>query len=1507
MNFPRNHAKIAVMKNLLAIFLFLCLCIFIGCLGVGGGGSGNPTGLVSLNTPAILAGRAYFADRQLYGNIPVSAVNSAGQTAETVLTDSAGYFGFTQLSQGLYDLVAVTGDSEVIFSRGVQVAGNTQKQVNETSLLGIVDVKIYNIASTSFEIEFRSNRASRASVEYGPVGGFQQVKTIGQAGAIYHQTRIDNLKPLTDYEVTLFLTGDDGQDFVYRGLFMATTPEPGPQNLSVAINEGDYETKYQNVTLDLEADNATQMRISETYDMAEATWVSFSQTYSYSFKTTTAGTRRIYVQFRDVSGNVTAVQSDSILMNLTGYLGIWINDGSAITNNSEAVLKIMFPGATHMQLSNSADFLNSFWETYTESRRWKFSSGDGLKTVYCRFRGGKADEKESFNASILLDTTPPEVTMKINEGKTVTATTAVALSFSFSTPPVQMKITNTAAPTSTMEWLNFKSSLDWVLPETDGEKTVYGLFKDRAGNEYGPVTALITLDTVAPTGNTIDIREGETAESEVASFALLASLPVYLHFTAADTSTFKAHYAITPATTTEPISFTDVTSPFVAVPLSSDKLPVGKHKIWVRFSDLAGNLGFFQTTSIEIDGPQIIISPESATLTSGREQQFNATIKNIEMADVGSIRWRVITGSGTIDNDGLFTAPAPVYVPSQTVVRADSTLISTLFAYSTVNLATSVEMLFQQRDSKFTYDAINDQVAPGQSFNVAVKILNSTRAFEISQLPVAGTVSISAGVAADFGTVATLTYNAPAVAPTQNPVTIGIRSISAPTTVAGTMTLTISTGPNLVLSPTSGDAQRNNPLTISATVTGTSVNTMNWAISPTNMGSFDPNNPSVTTTTTVSPHSVTFYASSPARIQQASVTATIDGASKSTIITVYPPLRFTIEPPATSSMPIIAPITFKAQGFDYLLGTASEAVIWEFKNLNRTDYMPADGKTFIDRGSLTIIDSTTAEYRRPAKLPSESDATAADAVIIRATSVADPLASSTAIASITPKVVVEIYDSIEKVASISQAATVAEVGKLQFFSSVTPTVIGNTSVSWTVNGTTDSEQYGSIDANGLYTAPDEIFVNEVTVRASSNYDPTAYAEVMVQLSDFWLPKRNNMYDSITGEVMPINTIMVNPFTASGTDFTVYAGTSGYGVWKSTFSDLPGNTTGGDWSGIAGLFNTAKQTDGKFFVSHLAISANQKVYAGTINGIYFIDANTDSSLLLTFSGGPETTLPNENFLKLAFDATDPRILFTTTPNGVYKITLNSSNPDQFDSILKVLNTTDEYRVLEGRPNGSGGSVVAFGDTDQVNPINAILKTIAYDEYLDRLYAGGEGGVFLYLLRTDQSNLQTISPATAFRGPAPATDTWQLALIYDLTPNQPLPSQQPRLPQTSPPLDIAIDVVNRNTIWAATVAGVYRSVDNGVSWAARPFTSGSIVNTRTIIVDPTNTINVLAGSEDGLYRSTNAGGTWKRIRSGLGNHKTITCLTQASGLAGARRKVWVGTAGGVFMGKQSLDLE
>ena len=122
------------------------------------------------------------------------------------------------------------------------------------------------------------------------------------------------------------------------------------------------------------------------------------------------------------------------------------------------------------------------------------------------------------------------------------------------------------------------------------------------------------------------------------------------------------------------------------------------------------------------------------------------------------------------------------------------------------------------------------------------------------------------------------------------------------------------------------------------------------------------------------------------------------------------------------------------------------------------------------------------------------------------------------------------------------------------------------------------------------------------------------------------------------------------------------------------------------------------------------------------------------------------------------------------------------------------------------------------------------------------------------------------------------------------------------------DLVVDMYNRSTAWVATVAGLSRTTDSGTTWSNIPLTGGSSINCSTVIIDSTNTVNAMTGTEDGVYRITaNNGFVSKRIRSGLGNHKLIRSLTQSAGLPGSRRKVWVGTSGGVFIGQESLDLE
>ncbi len=1502
---------------------FLCLCLAFlcyGCLGLGGSGGGGGNGIsVNPNSSLSISGKAFFYERRLYGNIPIVVKNMLKETVAVTTTDSSGNYAFSNLQPGVYYVSATTGESEVTFANMIQVTNQGATEISPTALLCIKSIIIDKISSDSFHIEFDTNRSCRATLEYGPSGGYIRSKTIGQAGQTHHEITLTGLNLLTEYEVTIYMTGDDGQEFVLNGLTAKTIGLAGSSNLAVNINNGAYETSEQSVTLNLYAENCKQMKISESYTLDDASWVNYSETYRYTFNNKSSGIKRVYVQFMNENGTLSPIESDSIVYSSTGYLGIWINDGEAITNKYNAEIKAIYPNALQMMISESPNFSNAFWESYISTRKWTFSNDEGLKTIYCKFKGGSANPEEVFTASIMYDATPPKVEIIINDGKTYTSSTTVKLDFTYSNIPSQMKISNTEDFSLAQEWLPFKTSMTWDLQSGDGNKTVFGMFKDAAGNEYGPVTCGIIVDTTVPTGNTISIRESDSSSSPEITETLIDDLPRYLHFSVSDTSTYKAYYTITVATTTVPSQdkFLEIFSPFNPVELTTSNLKLGNNKLWCYFADEAGNLGSVQSTVIRVDGPEIILSPETVTLISEQEQEFTYTLNNIATESVGIIKWSVASGSGTITSTGLYVAPSPIYDPQTVIIRGTSSSIPTLYGIATISLETSTEITYLQTNGSYTKEPLAKQISPGETVTYNIYTLHSVNGIRFTSSPAIGEAVISNPVATEYGSIATITYTAPDTLVSFTTVTMSFCS-KEEESVTGKVTCTISNGANITLTPSAYISQRNSPITVEAKVTNTDSNTIDWSISPINSGSFSPSSTLINTTTTYPNHIVTFYPSSPAKITQASITASIGEASKTVKLSVYPPLSITIDPIATDAMPIAETMSFSVNSFEYMVDGTKEDLIWEFKNANAADFMPADGKQYADRGTLTLFNNNTVNYKRPPKLPSSIDDSASDIILIRATSVADPLASSTATVRLAKPVVVELFENVEKTQKAENAATVIEVGSLQFYASVTPEVIGNTSVTWTVNGVSNSDIYGSIDSNGKYTAPSSFDTNKVTIRATSNYDSSAYAEVNVSLSEFWVPKRQNMVDTTTGEPMPISKVFVDPRSQMGDELIVYAGTSAenkfgyYGLWVATFSDAIGDTSGGYWTGINGLSATTRTPDLELLIYDITMDSDGDIYASTGNGLYYIPPYGTSESAIRLNGPqPAEPLVSIDTAKIS----QKKHILAGGNQGVYEIIL--SNKTMIESCELLIYTQQKYKVLQTRDgevkvgeDASGTAIMeprsktAFSFESMDNPIQSFVRSVRFDNLNRSLYFGTSSSQVFHCPSL-ASNMDFNSPADVFSG----TSGIEFDTLYYPEGAYSYPNlSYPNMGTVSAvPLAIALDVINTNTLWVATTNGVARSIDYGRNWTSYSFSGGTSTNCKCILVDPNNTINVMSGSEDGLYRSTNGGSSWTRIRSGLGNFKTITSLTQAAGAAGQRRKVWVGTSGGVFIGKQSLSLD
>jgi hypothetical protein len=121
------------------------------------------------------------------------------------------------------------------------------------------------------------------------------------------------------------------------------------------------------------------------------------------------GTKTVYARFQDVAGNLSDIYSDNIILDTTAPAGsISINAGAAYTNSTSVILTLTASdanGVSQMCFSNDGSTWTD-WEAYAASKSWTLSAGDGIKTVYVKFRD-VAGNTSVYSDDIILDTAPP--------------------------------------------------------------------------------------------------------------------------------------------------------------------------------------------------------------------------------------------------------------------------------------------------------------------------------------------------------------------------------------------------------------------------------------------------------------------------------------------------------------------------------------------------------------------------------------------------------------------------------------------------------------------------------------------------------------------------------------------------------------------------------------------------------------------------------------------------------------------------------------------------------------------------------------------------------------------------------------------------------------------------------------------------------------------------------------------------------------------------------------------
>ncbi|MGI6240962.1 MAG: Ig-like domain repeat protein [Candidatus Omnitrophota bacterium] len=215
------------------------------------------------------------------------------------------------------------------------------------------------------------------------------------------------------------------------------------------------------------------------------------------------GVKTVYAKFYDKAGNVSPVYSDSIILDTLPPTGtVKVNGGVQFINQPTVTLNLnaMDEGSGLSKISFSNDGITWVMETsYSETKRWTFSSGDGVKKVYVKFQDNRGRWSPVTSVTVTLDTVAPSGSMTINGGAAYTNSREVMLNLSGTDNTsgiAGMSFSTNGSTWSAAE--AYQTTKSCVLPSGDGQKTMYVRYYDAAGNVSKAYSKSIILDTTPP-------------------------------------------------------------------------------------------------------------------------------------------------------------------------------------------------------------------------------------------------------------------------------------------------------------------------------------------------------------------------------------------------------------------------------------------------------------------------------------------------------------------------------------------------------------------------------------------------------------------------------------------------------------------------------------------------------------------------------------------------------------------------------------------------------------------------------------------------------------------------------------------------------------------------------------------------------------------------------------------------------------------------------------------------
>jgi len=159
-------------------------------------------------------------------------------------------------------------------------------------------------------------------------------------------------------------------------------------------------------------------------------------------------------------------------------------------------------------LSEDASFTGASWVAYATSKNFTLSAGDGVKTVYVKYKDSSANESASYNDTITLDTVGPNLTQFVindNDVATNNLSSTLTIGGLDGTTAIDDMMLSEASDFTGASWEAYATTKAFTLSSGEGTKTVYLKFRDVANNVSSVFSDTISVDLTKPTINITDL------------------------------------------------------------------------------------------------------------------------------------------------------------------------------------------------------------------------------------------------------------------------------------------------------------------------------------------------------------------------------------------------------------------------------------------------------------------------------------------------------------------------------------------------------------------------------------------------------------------------------------------------------------------------------------------------------------------------------------------------------------------------------------------------------------------------------------------------------------------------------------------------------------------------------------------------------------------------------------------------------------------------------------------